>query len=182
MPSPFGLTSENAAYRFAVQWKEENTFREGVYIPRRDTSSRLNTVAGGRLFPGVYHHANFLVIEQPTRFQVELKSDDGKTHLCVKGHTCSDIPDSSMFRSLAEASNFFETGSLGYSATSQPGKYEGMELRSFNWKVEPLAIEEVRSSYFENREIFPEGTVKFDCALLMREITHEWHTREPISV
>ena len=87
-----------------------------------------------------------------------------------------------MFRSLAEASNFFETGSLGYSATSQPGKYEGMELRSFNWKVEPLAIEEVRSSYFENREIFPEGTVKFDCALLMREITHEWHTREPISV
>ena len=27
---------------------------------------------------------------------------------------------------------------------------------------------------------FPPGAVAFDCALLMREIAHEWHAREEL--
>src|SRR4051812_12690190 len=50
-PLPLGLSSENAAHRIAVEWEG----REGVYIPRRDTSSRINAAVGGRLFPGVHH-------------------------------------------------------------------------------------------------------------------------------
>jgi hypothetical protein len=36
---PCGMTSENAAHRIAVEWKENGALREGVFIPRRDTSS-----------------------------------------------------------------------------------------------------------------------------------------------
>jgi len=52
-PALVGLTSENAAHRVAVRWDTPSGPRTGVYIPRRDTSSLLAAVAGGRLFPGL---------------------------------------------------------------------------------------------------------------------------------
>ena len=57
VPSFLGLGSENAAHRIAVEWDTADGVREGVFIPRRDTSSWLNTVVGGRLFPGVHCRA-----------------------------------------------------------------------------------------------------------------------------
>ena len=37
-----------------------------------------------------------------------------------------------------------------------------------------LEVEEVWSSFFEDESICPKGTVKFDNALLMKNIEHEW--------
>src|SRR4051812_5910246 len=59
MPQILGMTSENAAHRIAVEWDTDEGVSEGVYIVRRDSSSRFNALAGGRLFPGVHHHAEF---------------------------------------------------------------------------------------------------------------------------
>jgi hypothetical protein len=61
VPSWFGVASENAAHRMAVEWDDHGKVREGVYVRRRDTDSRLNALAGGRLFPGIHHHAGFVV-------------------------------------------------------------------------------------------------------------------------
>jgi len=33
----------------------------------------------------------------------------------------------------------------------------------------------LRSNYFDDLNIFPAGSINFDCALLMRNIEHEWH-------
>src|SRR3954447_22654606 len=44
LPAVFGVSSENAAHRIAVEWTSREEAQEGVYVPRRDTSSRLNTV------------------------------------------------------------------------------------------------------------------------------------------
>ena len=63
LPAWLGIASENAAHRSAVEWDDGGTVREGVYVRRRDTDSRLNALAGGRLFPGVHHHARFTVRE-----------------------------------------------------------------------------------------------------------------------
>jgi hypothetical protein len=177
LPSILGISSENAAHRIAVEWDQDGTTREGVFIPRRDTSSRLNTLVGGRLFPGVHHHAAFQVQESSNRYRIELNSDDRRTHLLVEGHVANELPPTSMFGSLQEASDFFERGSLGYSVTAKPGQFDGLELRSFDWQVQPLAVDTVESSFFEDRALFPPGSVGFDCALLMRGIDHEWHGR-----
>src|SRR5687767_8524173 len=48
LPAWLGISSENAAHRAAVEWDDGGRVREGVYIRRRDTSSRLNALAGGR--------------------------------------------------------------------------------------------------------------------------------------
>ena len=175
VPSFLGISSENAAHRIAVEWDQGGESKEGVFIPRRDTSSRLNTLVGGRLFPGVHNHAAFQVREQDDQYRIELNSDDRRTHLLVEGHVAQELPPNSVFKSLKEASDFFERGSLGYSVTAKPGQFDGLELHSFNWRVQPLAVDKVESSYFEDHESFPPGSVEFDCALLMQGIEHEWH-------
>ena len=61
-PAFIGFSSENAAHRIAVEWTDKaGVEREGVFIPRRDTDSTLNHLAGGRLFPGEHAPAQFLV-------------------------------------------------------------------------------------------------------------------------
>lgn len=178
VPAFLGVSSENAAHRFAVEWDDDGDTREGVYIPRRDTSSKLSVLVGGRLFPGVHHLAHFTVEETQRTFAVSLRSADDETHVSVSGEVTDRLPESSVFQSLREVSDFFEAGSLGYSSTSRPGSFDGLELRVEEWAVEPLAVSAVSSSFFEDEHRFPAGSMEFDCALLMRDIDHEWLGRE----
>lgn len=180
LPSCLGVSSENAAHRIAVEWDVDGATQEGVFISRRDTSSRLNAVVGGRLFPGVHHHAVFRVQEHDDRYRIELSSDDHRMRLLVEGRAAAQFPPGSVFGSLREASDFFERGSLGYSLTSTPGQFEGLELRSVDWRVRSFAIDKLESSFFESRSLFPAGAVEFDSSLLMQGINHEWRARKKL--
>lgn len=178
---PFGISSENAAHRVAVRWKSDGgETQEGVFIPRRDTGSRLNQLAGGRLCPGEHHHARFTVEESPESVTVAMQSDDGQVTLRVSGRIGGDLPTTSCFSSLAKASDFFEPGSLGYSVTGDPTRLDGVRLQTRGWCVEPLQVDEVHSSYFFDATRFPAGSVEFDCALVMRNVGHEWHAAEDL--
>lgn len=182
IPEFFGIRSENAAHRVAVEWDSAGETREGVFIRRRDTSSRLNSFAGGRLFPGIHEHAQYTVHEASDRYEVALISDDGVTHVSVKARRADRLPDHSIFQSPEEASEFFRGGSLGYSATQDASRFQGLELRCNTWKTEPLAVDSVQSSYFDDRVRFPPGSIEFDCALLMRDIAHEWHGQADLRI
>ena len=180
LPLPWGISSENAAHRIAVQWFLSGERRQGVYIPRRDTDSRINAWAGGRIFTGTHHHASFGVSESDRHLSVSMASDDALAHVHVSGSVADDLPADSAFDSLDSASKFFSNGSLGYSNTRTPGRFDGLELRCKDWRVEALEIERIESSYFGDLSRFPQGTVKFDSALLMRNIAHEWHGRSEL--
>jgi hypothetical protein len=178
LPGFMGVSSENAAHRIAVEWDSVDGIREGVYIPRRDTSSKLNAWAGGRFFPGEHQHARFVCREEHERFDLDVRSDDGKTHIALHAETTDALSPQSAFPSVGEASRFFERGSLGYSATRDPGRFDGLELQCLNWHVQPLGVSRIQSSYFDDATRFPVGTAVFDCALLMRNVHHEWHGRD----
>ena len=177
MNLPVGMTSENVAHRVAVEWDERGETRSGVFIPRRDTASLFNVMVGGRIFPGVHHRAKFEVWEQSDFYHIVVNSDDDCTHIKVEGQVVESLPQGSVFSSLAEASAFFKQGNLGYSPSRQVGRLDGLELHTNNWKVEPVKMNLVESSFFANRALFPDGSAKFDCALLMRRIEHEWYQR-----
>jgi len=177
VPKAFGIGSENAAHRIAVVLPDGG---EGVFIPRRDTSSRLNALAGGRIFPGSHHLARFSVRESDDRYAVRVEDRTGHGLLSVDARLAEGMPQGSVFGSVAEASSFFEAGSLGYSPSEQPGKLDALELRSQSWRVAPLEVNQAHSAFFEDPERFAEGVVKFDSALLMRNIRHEWHTHDPL--
>lgn len=179
-PFPFGIQSENAAHRIAVEWDVDGQTQEGVYIPRRDTNSRLNSLAGGSIFPGIHHHSSFEIEETDDFYSVTMSSNASSANVHVSGTAIEHMPATSIFETVAQVSDFFEKGSLGYSDTHKQGQYDGLELRCSNWHVQPFQVEKVESSYFENRDMFPKGSVEFDCALLMLGINHEWHSREEI--
>lgn len=181
-PLPCGITSENAAHRIAVDWNDNGQGREGVFIPRRDTSSRLQFLAGGRVFPGVHHLSDFATIESADHFQVNMHSRDGAAFVQVRARIASNITSTSIFKSLNEASDFFARGSVGYSATNSPACCDGLELFTSRWQVEALEVQFIRSSFFDDPDRFPPGTVEFDCALLMRNIEHEWHMLPAITI
>lgn len=175
LPAWLGLGSENAAHRIAVEWEENGQRKEGVYIPRRDSASRLNIVLGGRIVPGFHQHAQFRVVEQDDHLYVGLDSDDQQTHVLVEGDVASELPTTSVFKSVAQASVFFEHGSTGFSPNHSGDAVQGIRLDAFNWQVVPLAVTHVESSFFNDPRKFPPGTATFDCALLMRGVEHAWY-------
>jgi hypothetical protein len=171
LPKQIGISSENGAHRIAVEWMEEDVLKEGVYIPRRDTSSRLNALAGGTLFPGIHHLAKFTVHESNGNYEVAFVSQDN-TSLSIKAKETEEWNPESVFEDLECVSAFFEKGSVGYSPDK--ADFEGLELKAYTWKVSLLEVEAVQSSFFENEATFPKSSVKFDNALLMKNIEHEW--------
>jgi hypothetical protein len=136
LPFSVGIGSENAAHRFAVEWDRDGQLYEGVFIPRRDSSSRFNALMGGRLFPGEHHHARFDVNEADDRLRVRFNSDDGAARVSVAARLADGLPDASIFSSVEEASRFFQNGALGYSATRDATRYDGLELCCKTWSVE----------------------------------------------
>jgi hypothetical protein len=173
LPAFAGISSENGAHRIAVEWIENGKTKEGVYIPRRDSSSFLNSLAGGRIFPGRHFHAKFDVREGNGHYHVGFRSSDNTT-ISVDCSKTDELNPGSIFQTLDHASEFFEAGSVGYSPNGE--NYDGLKLETFDWKVDPLKVSHVHSSFFEDETNFPKGSARFDNALLMTQIKHEWHS------
>jgi hypothetical protein len=167
IPGRFGLRSENAAHRIAVEWDGST----GVYIPRRDSDSTLTVLAGGRLFPGEHHAARFDVHETTDAVRVGFTSETVQVSVDVR--PTQRFQGSELFPDLAQASTFFRHGAAGYSTTRDGDRLDGVELRTDAWHVEPTDIQAAHSTYFTDR--FPPGSAVLDCALLMRDVPVTWH-------
>lgn len=170
-PAFVGVSSENGAHRIAVEWDEDGQINDGVFIPRRDTSSRLNAMVGGRIFPGKHHLAKFNVVESNQNYHIDFTSSDD-TQISIDASEVKGFTTNSVFETLENVSDFFEKGAVGYSPNGK--KFDGLRLETYKWEVKPLHVTQVRSTFFENENIFPKGSVKFDNALLMTKIEHEW--------
>jgi hypothetical protein len=173
LPDFLGISSENGAHRMAVEWEEDGETREGVYIPRRDTNLWLNTILGGSLFPGKHYLARFNVKEGNGRYHIDFTSSDS-TSISIDATETKQFSPQSIFETLDNVSSFFERGSVGYSPNDE--KFEGLKLQTYTWQVHPLEVTNVHSSFYENENIFPKGSIAFDNALLMTKVEHEWES------
>ncbi len=175
MPELLSLSSENAAHRIAVEWDDDGERREGVFIPRRDTDSGINALAGGRIFSGEHNLSRFEVVNDEKSVSLKMTASDS-TEIVIEARHASRLPKSSVFTSRDEASRFFEGGCIGYSVTGDSGRFDGIELCVSGWKVEPLEVMRVESSFFGDKHRFPEGSIVFDHGLIMRDIPHQWRS------
>jgi hypothetical protein len=180
VPAWLGMASENAAHRIAVEWDEAGERREGVFIPQRNTASRFNKALGGRAFPGVFSLSQFEAVESAESVAVRITDGDGVEQVRFAADVCDAHGRDSIFPTIDEAANFFSMGATGYSTARDGKNFEGMELRSLSWRVSPMWMREAYSRWFMREDYFPAGSVEFDCALLMRDIAHEWHSRPRI--
>jgi hypothetical protein len=181
VPRFLGVSSENVAHRIAIVWDLPSGGQgDGVFIPRRDTNSWLNHWTGGRVFPGEQNLADFAVSDTGSLVTMSIHARDGNMAIELRAREAESFPTSSCFDSLADSSSFFQAGSVGYSATSDCCRFDGMRLESHGWGVGPLTIERLESSFFDDRSRFPEGSIAFDHALIMRNLRHEWHGVEDL--
>lgn len=182
LPRLAGISSENCAHRIAVKWDDSDGVKEGVFIPRRDTDSRLNALAGGRIFPGVHYHSTFSVKDGEGRISFMVTSrDQGPSLVELKASETTEFPLDSTFSSLEESSSFFEAGCTGYSSRPNSCQLDGLLLKAGKWEVSPLTVHSLRSSFYNDPSIFPEGSIEFDHGLLMRDIPHEWHSQREMT-
>lgn len=177
LPAAGGVTSENVAHRVAVEWGTPDGPVTGVYIPRRDTSSRLGALLGGRAFPGWQHRARFRVEEGDGSYRVEVSSQDGEVEITVAAHRATVVMPDSVFGSVEHASGFFRCAPLGYAATPKAGVFDGVTLTAEGWAIEPLHLDEVRSNFFDSRDRFAAGTAVPDSAFLMAGLETCWRAQ-----
>jgi len=179
IPQMLGMTSENAAHRFAVEWTDEiGVSRQGVYISRRHTDSAINQFAGGRAFGMDQDSACFTVADSDGHVSLDMQSKDGEFVIKVRGDESDRLPKDSCFESLEEVSAFFEEGAVGYSPTHRGERLTGIKLWTPDWKVGAFEATEARSSYFDDTTRFPAGSIEYDHALIMRDLQHEWRSAD----
>lgn len=180
LPGGVGLTTENAAHRVAVEWDAPTGPITGVYIPRRDTSSRLVALLGGRTFPGWHHLAHFRADEGEGNYHVRIDSRDGEVAVAVRARLAENPTAGSVFSSVDHASQFFRSAPVGYAATPKAGIFDGVELSTCGWGMRPVELLEVESSFFDDRRRFPGETAVLDSAFLMEGVETSWRAMPPI--
>lgn len=90
-------------------------------------------MVGGVFFPGKHYHASFDVTEQNGNYHVAFRSSDN-TEIAIDAKETESLPGSSIFETLAHASEFFKNGDLGYSPNQD--KFEGLKLKAYHWGSE----------------------------------------------
>jgi hypothetical protein len=63
---------------------------------------------------------------------------------------------------------------LAAAITRTPGRFDGLELQTNVWTVEPVSISAAHSRVFSDLSAFPAGTAELDNALLMRGVPGTW--------
>jgi hypothetical protein len=168
------LATENAAHRFAVEWDDANGTQAGVFVPRRDTNSRITAAAGGNVFPGSYRLARFDVDEPGSQVRITVTARRGPVQLAVTATPAATL-ESELFATLDDATGFFRRGALGLSPSAHPGHLDGVRLHSASWAARPMTAK-IRSRLFDDTALFPPGTCSLDCALVMRNLPARWTT------
>ena len=175
LPRAVGLTTENVAHRFSVEWDDDRGTQVGVYIPRRDTDSRLTALAGDRVFPGVHQMAHFDVQDEGPDIRIGVSSRDGT--LALSATACEDAEiGGKLFTCLDEAFDFFRQGSLGFSPSERLNGLVGVRLECPRWDAVPVHIDLVTSSMFDDLNAFPKGSCTIDFGLVMRDLPARWVT------
>lgn len=174
VPSALGFSSQNMAHRIAVRYPTENGLRDGVFIWRRETDNSFVHRFGGRLFPGVHGSANFEIVDDAEGLSMNIRTPRGEVDVSF-GARPGAFRRSVLFDNFGEVCGFFRKGDCGFSCGREDETLEGMQLKTLRWEMVPLAITSMRSAFFEDTARFPEGSVVFDCGVVMRDIPHEWH-------
>ena len=128
LPSWLGISSENAAHRTAVEWDDNGTFVKGSMsggATPTPGSTRWLAVGSSQAFtttPSSSSRSRRIALK--SRFAAMTASPHVGTR--SSGGPIAGVLGVPLAR---RSSAFFQAGSLGYSATPDPSRFQGLELR-----------------------------------------------------
>ncbi|KQR39486.1 DUF2071 domain-containing protein [Microbacterium sp. Leaf159] len=160
----WGLRSENAAHRIAVEWDAPEGVEQGVFIFERHSSAWHPVLFGGRMFPGVHRRARFRIRESGDRYALTMQAGAHSLDADVEvgGEWTSGV-----FASVDEASDFYRAGRVGWSLGHDGRTVEPVALSTEEWKIEGAQLHRLRSSFFD---ALPQGSAVFDSVVVMRDL------------
>lgn len=170
-----GGVTDATASDDVVATGSDDAWRPGVYIPRRDTSSRLTVLVGDRTV-GRHGHATFDVREGDGRYEFSIEGDTAAISFAAR--EADALPADSVFEDVAAAAGYHQCGTVGYSPAPGGERYDCMELTVDDWAVTPLAVERAHASFFEER--LPADAFELDNALVMKDVGNRVRRHSPI--
>lgn len=178
LPRALGLSSDLVLFRVAVEWEAGGRLHQGLYVPRRYSSSRIHALAGGgQIYPGTYRLARVRFRDLGDEYNLHMHSRERtKQRVVLRAKTTQRFPFESVMGTLETAVRFAQAGRDGYSSRHGRTLFEGLSLHQQGWPAEPLRVTYVQASFFEDPKRFPPGSIFFDHALILRGLPHEWRT------
>jgi hypothetical protein len=153
-------------------------------VARRDTSSALQRLLGGVLFPGEYGRGEFSAEEDGegpgSRIEIHVRAADGRADVDLIAWEMADFPPTACFETLEAASRFYEAGSVGYSPREASSRLDGLRLDATGWQVRPLRVELAKTTFLPAWAGVPASALELDNVLLMRDVPHRWRPLTPL--
>ena len=168
LPNWIRNNSWYVAHYFIVSKDEQ----PACYIPRNDTSSFLNLLTGSRILAGSTKMAKIEVCDDQHQLNIQVKSKDKTFSIDYRGIRSQNLPDSSVFANLREATEFFNHEKCQYSHKLKSYSSKGPSTMDEDWNVTPLATSSSTSTLFE--AIFPAESYEFDHAICMENTQTDW--------
>ncbi len=175
LPVGLGRAVEAAAHRISVVGADGEP---GVFVPRRDTASRLAVLAGGRVWPGVHHRAGFSVGRTAGSLHVQVAGRDGTT---VAVAVDRDARRGTALADPGAASAFHAVERTAWSPR-RDGSLEAAVMDCEPWTARPVGVTAAASSWLDDPDAFPPGSGGLAGALLMEDVAMRWSAGEPIAV
>ena len=79
---------------------------------------------------------------------MRVASKEHESIMSISAEVVSKLPDGSVFPSIKDVSEFFKTGNIGWSSRDGGHQFDAIELKTVEWRMEPLKVKESYSSYF----------------------------------
>lgn len=167
VPAGLGRSIEAAAHRISVVGPGEEP---GVFVPRRDTPSWAAALAGGRLWPGVHGRARVTVASTTRSLGIEVA--------CRDGAAVSVAVDRNELRGAAlddpDATSAFHAVERTAWSPGRDGRLETAVLDCSPWAARPVGVIAAASTWLDDPDVFPPGSVRLAGALLMEDVAMRW--------
>ena len=119
--------------------------------------------------------AAFDVAESDASLTMAVSTERGAADVALRVRAAGQWRPTPLFPTFDAVCEFFRRGDCGFSCSLHHDRLEGMRLKTLVWKMEPLAVDDVRAAFYADTARFPAGSAVLDGAVLMRGIPHEWH-------
>jgi hypothetical protein len=106
---------------------------------------------------------------------MDVRTEHGEADVSLRVRAADGWRPTALFPTFDAVVEFFRRGDCGFSCSLHADRLEGMRLKTLAWKMEPLAVDEVRAAFYTDTTRFPKGGAILDGAVVMRGIPHEWH-------
>jgi hypothetical protein len=178
LPRCFGVSYTQVVYRVVVRCAGGR----GVYFLRSDADSRPMCLAGNWLTFFRFTYSPVRWRSEPGRLHFDLSAPGGD-HADIRasfvvGRALGEMPNTSHFRSLADAQPFLVELYAAYSPAER--HINRVRIRRGPWRIQIVADERQGYDHLCGSAAFPRGTAALDSVFYVRDLPYHWFPREKL--